>query len=153
MDYKVGPTSMIMDPEKYQAINVESAVQVGDQEVLVVYRTSNTSVSAEGDLFHDVSIHVPQGSVGVHRHLVRGPCMYMPESPSEWIHQFSWTGNPNKGVDINGPQTKKADVLKFTKLRTNPGKMYYDVESVRTKDNALITVKLMIFFRYDSLEK
>merc|ERR1712048_705199 len=77
----------------------------------------------------------------------------MPESPSEWIHSFSWTGNPNTGGDVNGPQTKKADALKFTKLRTAPGKMYYDVESVRTKDNALITVKLMIFFHYDSLEK
>merc|ERR1712151_911767 len=56
-------------------------------------------------------------------------------------------------MGVNGPQTKKPDALKFTKLRTAPGKVYYDVENVRTKDNALITIKLMIFFQYDNLEK
>jgi len=151
MEYKVGPTTMVLDPEKYKDIQVESAVQVGDQELLVVYRTSlDTPTSSRADLLcQDGAV----GGVAVHRNLVKGPCMYMPESPSEWIHEFSWTGNPNKKVDVNGPQTKKPDALKFTKLRTAPGKMYYDVESVRTKDNALITVKLMIFFNYDNIER
>ena len=30
--------------------------------------------------------------------------------------------------------------------------MYFDVESVRTKDNALITVKLMIFYQLSHVE-
>merc|ERR1711866_33584 len=42
---------------------------------------------------------------------------------------------------------------KMSKLRTIPGKMYYDVESVRTKDNALITVKLMLFYQLSDVEK
>merc|ERR1712232_775359 len=37
-------------------------------------------------------------------------------------------------------------------LRVIPGKMYFDVESVRTKDNALIAVKLMIFYQLSRVE-
>ena len=36
--------------------------------------------------------------------------------------------------------------LCFTKLRVIPDQMYFDVEDVRTNDDALITVRLMVFF-------
>jgi len=52
-----------------------------------------------------------------------------------------------------GRARKKVGALKFTKLRTIPAKMYYDVENVRTKDNALITVKLMIFYQLINIEQ
>ncbi len=35
---------------------------------------------------------------------------------------------------------------RFTKLRTIPDQFYYNVRDVRTKDEAIISVKLMIFF-------
>jgi len=55
--------------------------------------------------------------------------------------------------NINEPARKKVNALKFQKLRTIPGKMYYDVENVRTKDNALITVKLLMFYQLTNVEK
>merc|ERR1711920_599729 len=48
---------------------------------------------------------------------------------------------------------KKVGALRFTKLRSIPAKMYFDVENVRTKDNALITVKLMIFYQLVDVDK
>merc|ERR1712228_276255 len=88
----------------------------------------------------------------VQRTLQRGPGIYVPQSASEWVHEFSWTGPADASDNINEQGRKKAHAVKMSKLRTIPGKMYYDVESVRTKDNALIAVKLMIFFHYHSIE-
>lgn len=34
----------------------------------------------------------------------------------------------------------------FTKLRIVPTQMYYDVESIRSRDDQLLTIMLMIFF-------
>jgi hypothetical protein len=78
--------------------------------------------------------------------------MYMPQSNMEWMHEFSWTGTNEPNREVGGPNKKKVDGLKFTKLRTCPAKMYVDVESVRTRDNALLVAKLMIFFRYEDID-
>jgi len=126
-----GPASLIVDPEKYLTVEVQSAVQIGEQELIVVYRRTGDEVK---------------------RYLVRGPCLYIPDSASEWTHEFSWTGAAAKSETISGPARKQVDAIKFTKLRTSPGKMYYDVENVRTKDNALLAVRLMLFFEYTDVE-
>jgi len=42
--------------------------------------------------------------------------------------------------------------LKFTKLRVCPEQTYFDVEGVRTKDDALVTVKVMIFYRLKDID-
>eukprot|EP00929_Paragymnodinium_shiwhaense_P121404 TRINITY_DN93628_c0_g1_i1.p1 TRINITY_DN93628_c0_g1~~TRINITY_DN93628_c0_g1_i1.p1 ORF type:complete len:497 (-),score=115.47 TRINITY_DN93628_c0_g1_i1:335-1825(-) len=128
-----GPTSLIVDPEKYLKAEVRPATQIGDQELIVVYRKRDDGA--------------------VQRHLVRGPRLYTPETACEWTHEFSWTGAANKeGESISGPARKKVNALQFTKLRTSPGKMYYDVENVRTKDNAQLTLRLMLFFCYETVE-
>jgi hypothetical protein len=44
------------------------------------------------------------------------------------------------------------DALKFTKLRVCPEQTYFDVEGVRTKDDALVTVKVMIFYRLKDID-
>merc|ERR1712048_1230560 len=56
-------------------------------------------------------------------------------------------------MGTDAPARKKTGALRFTKLRTIPGKMYFDVEGVRTKDNALITVKLMVFYQLKDVVK
>jgi hypothetical protein len=48
---------------------------------------------------------------------------------------------------------KKVGALRSQKLRTIPAKMYFDIENVRTKDNALITIKLMIFYQLVNIDK
>ncbi|XP_070539340.1 calponin homology domain-containing protein DDB_G0272472-like [Ptychodera flava] len=47
---------------------------------------------------------------------------------------------------------KVADALKFTKLRIIPDQFYLNVDDVRTRDEALITVKLMIFYELEDIE-
>jgi len=42
--------------------------------------------------------------------------------------------------------------LKFTKMRVCPEQTYFDVEGVRTKDDALVSVKVMIFYRLKDLD-
>lgn len=43
--------------------------------------------------------------------------------------------------------------LKFTKLRVIPDQFYYNIPDVRTNDDALITVKCMVFFELVDIEK
>lgn len=86
--------------------------------------------------------------MGAKRHIVLGPQMYMPQDAAEWTHEFAWT-------DVNDEDAKKKDrtgALRFTVLQNAPQKIYHKVERVRTKDNALLTVKLMIFFSYTNIE-
>jgi len=134
-ELKHGPVSMLPHPVEHKSVEVKDAERVSDQEVLVVYR--------------------PKSDTEVTRHLVRGPSMYIPQSASEWVHNFSWTGpaDSSSSWDTDAPARKKVDALKFRKLRTIPGKLYFDVENVRTKDNTLITVKLMIFYKLLDVEQ
>jgi hypothetical protein len=43
--------------------------------------------------------------------------------------------------------------LQFTHLRVIPDQMYFDVRNVRTSDDALLVVKLMVFFELVDIEK
>lgn len=140
IQFAQGPTTLVVDPQKYSSVEVKSATKIGDQELIVVYRKLGEKQA---------------GTVDVQRHLIKGPRIYIPESASEWTHRFSWTGNADSsgGFDPTGRARKKTDALKFEKLRTSPGKLYFDVESVRTKDNASITVRLMIFFCIKNVEQ
>jgi hypothetical protein len=66
--------------------------------------------------------------------------MFVPEA-QEWLHEFRW-----HGANPKDPRRKIPCGLIFNKLRVIPDQMYFDVEGVRTADDALLTVKLMIFF-------
>jgi hypothetical protein len=70
---------------------------------------------------------------------------------NEWIHRFSWHGR-----DTTAPahvNRKKPAQLQFTKLVTIPDQIYFDVEGVRTSDDAVLSVKVMIFFELVDVEK
>lgn len=138
-ELRAGPAQMVMHPVDHVSVTCESAIQLGDQEVVVVYRKDESDAGVGG-------------AMKAKRTVVRGPCLYIPQTQSEWIHEFCWTG-PDSSVDSMTQARKKVGALKFTKLRTIPGKMYYDVENVRSKDNALLTVKLMIFYQLTDVEK
>jgi hypothetical protein len=135
-----GPTSIHMDSSIHTEIQVKDAVNMTDGEVIVVYRDNEAaSTGAEGS---------SQGAVS--RHVVRGPCLYVPKNASEWTHQFSWHGSLSNDPDHNGRKVKGA--MKFTKLRVCPEQSYFDVEGVRTRDDALVTVKVMIFYRLQDID-
>jgi len=135
-ELRTGPTSAFCHPVDHISVKCHAGVQLADNELTVVYRKSG--VTAE--------------SSSVKRELIRGPGLYVPSSISEWVHEFSWTGPASENTDINAPARKTANALKKNKLLLIPGKMYYDVENVRTKDNALITVKTMIFYQLNDVE-
>mmetsp|Transcript_133717 Transcript_133717/g.324942 ORF Transcript_133717/g.324942 Transcript_133717/m.324942 type:complete len:424 (+) Transcript_133717:1-1272(+) len=134
-ELRAGPASTFCHPVEHESVTVHPAVTIGDQQLIVVYRKSEE----------------PEPGT-VRRELVRGPGLYIPSSVSEWIHEFSWTGPARSDEDVNAPARKVPNAVKKSKLMLIPGKMYYDVESVRTKDNAMITVKLMIFYRLADVE-
>jgi len=75
----------------------------------------------------------------VTRRVVEGPHMFVPEA-SEWFHEFLWSSEdkPALGVPKAG---------KFTKLKTTPDSMEIEVEFVRTADDALLDLNLMVFFQ------
>jgi len=101
---------------------------------------------------------------GVSRHVVLGPCLHVPANATEWTHRFCWHGSASndvgsrgRGYDERGSvsndvERKVKNALKFTKLRVCPEQTYFDVEGVRTKDDALVTVKVMIFYRLKDID-
>jgi regulator of protease activity HflC (stomatin/prohibitin superfamily) len=113
------------DPVRHQAIELHKAINLDASEALVVYRQE-------------------PGRVG--RRIVRGPVLFVPAA-NEWLHQFSWHGSDATG------RRKVPHALKFQQLRVIPDQMYADVEEVRTADDALILVKLMVFFELVDIEK
>ncbi|MDP3723945.1 MAG: hypothetical protein Q8R91_10725 [Candidatus Omnitrophota bacterium] len=121
-----GPTALWLDPVAHEEVTVEQAININANGVIVVY--------------------VQEGGQ-VRRKIVRGPALHVP-ADNEWSHEFRW-----HGADPKDPRRKVPRALQFTKLRTIPDQMYFDVEDVRTADDALLVVKLMIFFELKDLER
>jgi hypothetical protein len=69
---------------------------------------------------------------------------------TEWVQEFRWHGSISDDPEKNGRKVKGA--TKFKKLRTCPEQTYIDVEGVRTRDDALIRVKVMLFYRLHDIE-
>lgn len=65
----------------------------------------------------------------------------MPDA-NEWVHEFSWYGTDAGKVIQN----------KFTKLRTIPDQINYSTE-VRTHDDVLLTLKLIVFYEMSDIER
>jgi len=129
-----GPASIFFDPVCHTNILVKSCVSLTTSELLVVYRESL-----------DAKAH----SRKVSREIVRGPCLYKPQTCGEWTHKFSWHGHDPSGGEL---ARKRPNGLKFEKLQTAPASVYFDVENVRTSDDALLTVRLMIFYQLTDVE-
>jgi len=118
-----GPAHCWLDPREHLAVEKEEALQITAQEAVVVY-------SSDGDV--------------VTRRVARGPATFVP-APGEWLHSFSWHGS------VGG--VKVPNALVFQKLYLLPDQMYHDVAEVRTADDAVLTIRLMIFFRLVDIEK
>ena len=138
-----GPVTLYENPLEYSRINVLEAISLTADELLVVYR-KNGKAASDGKS----SIDYPKMKLGyeedkredANRHIVRGPTIFVLGS-YDWIHEFSWHGEDPK---------RKAHLLpgqdKFSKLKIIPRNFYYNITDVRTMDDALISVKIMIFY-------
>ena len=68
--------------------------------------------------------------------------------PDQWVHKFSWHG-------VNEVHKTRfiADTNQFEVLNCAPSQIYYNVDEVRTSDDALIKIKLMIFYELKDIHK
>lgn len=116
-----GPSVLFLNPLIHEDIQVHPAISLDANEVLVVYNLDPET--------HKVT-----------RYLRNGPTLFIPQA-NEWLHKFLWHGTDpqNKTRMIEGSHV-------FTRLQVIPDQFYYNVDEVRTADDALMRVKLMIFY-------
>jgi hypothetical protein len=128
-EHLIGPADVWFDPRVHQEITRQDALQLAAKEAVVVY-----SKTPSGD--------------GIGRRIVYGPAQFHPQ-PGEWLHTFSWHASKggHQGVE------KVPNGLVFQKLWLMPDQMYHDVQDVRTADDAVLTVRLMIFFELVDIER
>jgi hypothetical protein len=124
-----GPSEVWFDPRFHLQITKENALQISAKEAVVVYSRA-------------------EGTAGITRRIVYGPALFVPR-PGEWLHTFSW--HASIGGSKGAP--KVANALKFQKLWLMPDQMYHDVTDVRTADDAVLTIRLMIFFELIDIER
>jgi hypothetical protein len=124
-----GPADIWLDPRIHLSISQDEALQISAKEAVVVYSKA-------------------AGSGAVIRRLVYGPTLFVPQ-PGEWLHTFSW--HASRGGSQGAK--KVANALVFQKLWLMPDQMYHDVHEVRTADDAVLRVRLMIFFELIDVER
>ncbi|XP_013415569.1 uncharacterized protein LOC106177368 [Lingula anatina] len=117
--HRPGPCSMFCNPLEHESIYVRDGTQIDANHVVVVYKKRSDQV--------------------VERRVIDGPTVFMPEA-EEWLHEFKWHGPDysNEGRMVPGSWT-------FSQLPVIPDHFYYNIGEVRTIDDTMITVKLMIF--------
>ncbi|CAH1797641.1 unnamed protein product [Owenia fusiformis] len=99
------------------------------------------------DANHSIVVYKKLKDNSVERRIIEGPTVFMPEA-EEWLHEFKWHGqDPDQiGRMIVGRN-------KFTQLTYKPDQFYYNVLGVRTIDDTMLTVKLMLFYELDDVIK
>ncbi|MBY0457280.1 MAG: hypothetical protein K2V38_08090, partial [Gemmataceae bacterium] len=128
-EHVAGPTDVWFDPRVHEGINRQEALQLAAKEAVVVY-----SRTAE--------------NLPITRRLVHGPTLFVP-APGEWLHTFTWHGSDGGSQGVK----KVAKGLVFQKLWLMPDQMYHDVTDVRTADDAVLTIKLMMFFELIDIDR
>jgi hypothetical protein len=128
-DHLPGPTEVWFDPRVHQDITKQDALQLAAKEAVVVYSQR-------------------EGTEGVARRIAYGPGLFIPR-PGEWLHTFSWHASRGGSQGVE----KVPNGLVFQKLWLMPDQMYHDVPDVRTADDAVLTIRLMIFFELVDIER
>ncbi|MDY3557123.1 hypothetical protein R5W24_006310, partial [Gemmata sp. JC717] len=128
-EHTAGPTELWFDPRVHEGVSRQEALQLAAKEAVVVY-----AKAAENQ--------------PISRRLVHGPTQFVP-APGEWLHTFAWHGA--EGGSQGAKKVSKG--LVFQKLWLMPDQMYHDVTDVRTADDAVLIVKLMVFFELLDIER
>ena len=122
-----GPCELWQDPVLHESIEVKPCLDLAAKEAVVVYRKNSSEDQSTNS-----------------RRVVHGPGLFAPE-PDEWLHRFSW--------HTNREAEKLPGGWHFQKLCMMPDQMYHDVKDVRTSDDAVITIRLMIFFELMDIDR
>ena len=128
-EHRPGPAEVWFAPRIHLKISREDALQLAAREAVVVYSRAGENEP-------------------VSRRIVYGPTLFVP-APGEWLHTFTWHGAD--GGSEGAPKVAKG--LVFQKLWLMPDQMYHDVTDVRTADDAVLTIRLMIFFELLDIER
>lgn len=128
-EHLAGPADLWFDPRVHETVVRQDALQLAAKEAVIVY-----SRAADSD--------------AVARRIVYGPTLFVP-APGEWMHTFTWHGSDGGSQG----QKKVAKGLIFQKLWLMPDQMYHDVTEVRTADDAVLTIKLMVFFELLDIDR
>jgi hypothetical protein len=126
VEHLTGPCQIVFNPYVYNTIEVKNTIMINGNESIVVYNEKGNTIQ---------------------RKIIKGPTSYIP-NVGEWLHEFSW-----HGASKDDPYSKKRDMLVFRKIKTNPNQMFYNMSGVRTKDDAMLSVKLAIFYEMTDIEK
>lgn len=124
-----GPSEVWFDARVHQEVTAQDALQIAAKEAVVVYSSK-------------------EGSNAVQRRIEYGPTLFMPR-PGEWLHTFTWHSSEGGSHGAR----KQARGLVFQKLWLMPDQMYHDVSDVRTADDAVLTIRLMIFFELTDIDR
>ncbi|MEW4566892.1 hypothetical protein AB1L88_03405 [Tautonia sp. JC769] len=124
-----GPAEVWFDPRSHESVEVREALQIAAKEAVVVYSQK-------------------EGTGNVQRRIEYGPALFMPR-PGEWLHTFSWHASKGGSEGV----VKIPNGLVFQKLWLMPDQMYHDVSDVRTSDDAVLRIRLMIFFELIDIDR
>ena len=122
-----GPVELWFDPRIHQHVESQQGLTLAAKEAVVVYGESDTGETR--------------------RRICHGPSVFVPE-PGEWLHKFSWHASEGGSRGV----VKRPNGLQFHKMWLMPDQMYHDVRDVRTADDAVLVVRLMIFFELLDIE-
>lgn len=125
--HKRGPCEMFFNPMLHENIQTLDALKLDANHMVVVYKRVKDDA--------------------VQRKIIQGPTVFVPEA-EEWLHEFKWHGTDpeNKTRMVPGRD-------KFQQLAVIPEQFYYNVKDVRTNDDTMITVKLMLFYELKDVLK
>lgn len=129
VEHLKGPISFHQDMRTMKNVEINPITRVASNETMVVYASN-----------------VDNGQIL--RKIIKGPISFIPD-PNDIIHKFSWSGHDGK----NELNLKIRNMVKFERLKQMPHQMYLDVPNVRTKDDVLLTIKMIVFFDLTDLEK
>ncbi|GFN94548.1 type ii secretion system (t2ss), protein e, n-terminal domain [Plakobranchus ocellatus] len=135
VSFKSGKTEHIRGPCKrhlneilHTSICVKPLISLDANEALIVYTQDDKTKQ-------------------VQRRIQYGPTLFL-QGENEWLHEFSWHGtDPENKTRIVAGQNC------FTVLKITPDQFYYNVDEVRTADDALLRIKLMMFYEVINIEQ
>ena len=122
-----GPTNICGDIRTINTVEIKPIMFVESNETIVVYTKHNDKLT---------------------RKIIKGATTFVPQ-PNDTIHEFSWSGHDGK----NELNIKIRNKVVFSRLKQMPHQMYLDVPNVRTKDDVLLTIKIIAFFDITNLEQ
>lgn len=123
----LGPCEIFHNPLEHRSVKLAQAIKIDANHMVVLYRRIKDN--------------------SVERQVVMGPSLLVPTA-DEWLHKFEWHGTDPSNKTRMIPGYKK-----FTQLTAIPDQFYYNVRDVRTADDAMLTVKLMIFYELTDVIK